>query len=116
VADPQQEDIGRGLHDRERDDRPHQVLTRDDAIQPCHEQPRGDRERQEAHCWPPWISSAWSRNWVHPTRKAPLTSSPTAMLASGIWPAESRWPGIPNGRKFLKKMPMKIRPPKPTRA
>src|SRR2546423_438325 len=115
IADPEQQYVSSRLNDGQRQDRANEVAARDNAVEPDEEQPGRDGERQEAHePLPPLTSSVWSKNSVQATRKAPLTSSPTAMLASGIWPAESRWPGVPNGRKFLKNTLANTSPPSPT--
>ena len=62
VADPEQQNVGGGLHHGQRHDRPHEVVARDHAVESGDKQPGGDREREEAHdCFPLRINSAWSR-------------------------------------------------------
>ena len=49
VADAEQEEIGRGLHDLHAHDEVDQVAAGDDAVQPDEQQPQGNDEGEEAH-------------------------------------------------------------------
>src|SRR3712207_4122265 len=100
VADREQQDVARGLHDRQADDEVDEVPARDDPVEADEEDPCGDRIGQEAHSSPGPVTNCWSRNSEMSNTKAPATSSPTEMLSSGIIPAESRVPGSPSGRKL----------------
>ena len=49
IADAEQHEVRRGLHDRQAQHGPDQVRARNDAVEADQEQPGGDHIRQEAH-------------------------------------------------------------------
>ncbi len=107
VADRQQQDVGGGLDDGQAQHRAHEVAARHHPPQADDEQPYRDRVREDPHCDAPSGAlpgsiSDWSRNSVQVSRNAPVTSSPTAAELSGMIPDDSKWPGMPTGRKSLR--------------
>src|SRR5579872_722350 len=91
VADREQQDVGRGLHDDEADDLVDEVAARGDAVQPAHEHPGDDDVGKDPH-HPSFKKSVCSRSSLVMRRKAAVTSTPTHRLMNGIVPPASTAP------------------------
>src|SRR3954452_6013203 len=103
VADGQEQDVGRRLHDGHADDELNEVAAADDAEEAGEEEVSSDAVGENAHrASSPPLSRRRSSSSERIASVAPKTSRPTEMFASGIVPPDQGRANVPRSTKFCR--------------